>query len=132
MWKNPFKSKKPEIFKDDDKFADIYKIIAKAEIDFDTDDNKSFTATIDGKLWVHVFYSTWSDDVHINSNIRVITDPKSEGKPVYQVSVETNFSEDNQKRLNKLMDVKVDEWRLHNLDRVEAERKERITKTLES
>lgn len=129
MWKL-FKTKKPVVFKDDDQFADIYNTISKAEINFDTDDNKNFSANINNKLWISVWYSTWSDEITMNSFVRVITDPNAEGKRVGTVSVETNFNEENKKRLNKLLDVKIDEWRIHNLDRVEAERKEKMKTAL--
>ena len=128
------RTKKPKIFKDDDQFKDIYNIIAKCnDIDFDTDDNKSFKATIDNKVWVHLFYITgFSDDkVTPHGSVRIIIEADCEGKPVRSVSVQTNFSEENNEALSKLLGVKVDQWRVNNLDRVEAERKEKMKKALQ-
>lgn len=126
------KFKKPKVFEDDDQFASIYDLISKADINFDTHDNKSFTARVGDKLWLHASYSTWSDEVTLNAYVRVITDPVPEGKALYNVSVETNFSKDNVKRLEKLLDVKVEGWRVKNLDAVEAKRKEKMKNVLNS
>lgn len=127
-----FGKKAPKVFEDDDQFAQVYDVISKShDIVFETDDNKSFTGEVGDKLWMSIHYwKTFDGDMSMSVTVRAFKVDAKEGDMLYKCTYELNFSEANNEKLQKLVDVKIDEWRVKNLERVEAERKESITNRL--
>ncbi len=123
------------LYKDDNKFDDIYNLISNNNIEFNIKDDCIFTGLIQKKLWICGIYLNYKklgiySDIYVSVRVP-LPDIDIYGKSVSSHTIELFFSNDNVEKLKIIINKKINEFRVNsNAIYSENKREELISKSL--